>query len=254
MIDTHCHLYDEAFAEEEDEAVARALEAGVSALVLPDIDSRSRGAMSALAARHPGVAFPCAGLHPTEVGEGWKEEYELAEQFARKEKVVAIGEIGIDLYWSREFACQQKAVFGMQLDLACELDLPVIIHNREATEVVLEEVRKHNRSNLRGVLHAFTGSVETAREFGRMGDWYFGIGGVVTFKKASIGETVKELPLDRILLETDCPYLTPVPFRGHRNESSYLPYIAATIASKLGKDISEVDEITSANARRLFGI
>lgn len=253
MIDTHCHLYDEAFAGEEDAAVGRALDAGVAKLILPDIDSGSRDAMFALAERHPGVAFPCAGLHPTEVRENWREEYGKVEESISR-RVYAIGEIGLDFYWSREFEEQQKEVLGMQLDLAARLDLPVIIHNREATEAVIETIRKHNRSNLRGVFHAFTGSPETVREISRLGDWYFGIGGVVTFKKASIAETVREIPLERILLETDCPYLTPVPHRGERNESSYIPFIAEKVAAQMGIDIDLVDKVTTINAQKLFRI
>jgi len=254
MIDTHCHLYDEAFAGEEDAAVERALSAGVTKLVLPDIDSRSRDAMFALADRHPGVAFPCAGLHPTEVNGSWRSEYELVEAVTASRTIHAIGEVGLDFYWSREFEEQQKEVFAMQLDIASQLDLPVIIHNREATEAVIDLIRKHNRSNLRGVMHAFTGSIETVREISRLGDWYFGIGGVVTFKKASIGETVKQIPLERILLETDCPYLTPVPHRGERNESSYIPFIAERIALQQGIDIGMVDAVTTENAQKLFNI
>jgi len=253
MIDTHCHLYDEAFAGEEDAAVERALGAGVTKLVLPDIDSRSREAMFALAGRHPGVAFPCLGLHPTEVNADWKTEYATMEPWIDK-KIYAIGEIGLDFYWSREFVEQQEEVLGLQLDMASKLDLPVIIHNREATEAIISVIKKHNHSNLRGVFHAFTGSIETFREIQKLGDWYVGIGGVVTFKKASIGETVKDIPLDRILLETDCPYLTPVPHRGERNESSYVPFIAKKIADQQGMSVEEVDMVTTSNAQKLFGI
>jgi len=253
MIDTHCHLYDEAFSGEEDAAVDRAVAAGVTKLVLPDIDSRSRDAMFALADRHPGVAFPCLGLHPTEVNAGWREEYATMDAYMDR-KIYAIGEIGLDFYWSREFEEQQKEVFAMQLDLASKLDLPVIIHNREATEAIISIIKNHNHSNLRGVFHAFTGSIETFREIQRLGDWYVGIGGVVTFKKASIGETVKDIPLDRILLETDCPYLTPVPHRGERNESSYVPFIAGKIAAQKEISVEEVDATTTSNALKLFGI
>lgn len=253
MIDTHCHLYDEAFSGEEDAAVERAVEAGVTKLVLPDIDSRSREAMFALAGRHPGVAFPCLGLHPTEVNAGWKREIESLEGWMDR-KIYAIGEIGLDFYWSKEFAEEQVEALEMQLQLASRLDLPVIIHNREATEAIISVIRKHNINNIRGVFHAFTGSIETFREIQKLGDWYVGIGGVVTFKKASIGETVKDIPLDRILLETDCPYLTPVPHRGERNESSYIPFIAQKIALQQGISVEEVDAVTTENARKLFGI
>ena len=253
MIDTHSHLYDEAFSGEEDAAVERAVSAGVTKLVLPDIDSKTRAAMFALADRHPGVAFPCLGLHPTEVNASWKQELETMDAW-KDRKIYAIGEIGLDFYWSKEFAAQQEEVLALQIDMAHDLDLPVIIHNREATEAIISVIKKHNYSNLRGVFHAFTGSIETFNELQRLGDWYVGIGGVVTFKKASIGETVKDIPLERILLETDCPYLTPVPHRGERNESSYIPLIAEKIALQKGISVSEVDEITTINARNLFRI
>jgi len=253
MIDTHSHLYDEAFAGEEDAAVERAVSVGVTKLVLPDIDSKSRAAMFALADKHPGVAFPCLGLHPTEVNTGWREEFATIDAW-KDRKIYAIGEIGLDFYWSKEFVAEQEEVLALQLDMAHELDLPVIIHNREATEALISVIKKHNYSNLRGVFHAFTGSIETFRELQRLGDWYVGIGGVVTFKKASIGETVKDIPLDRILLETDCPYLTPVPHRGERNESSYIPFIAEKIALQKGISIAEVDEVTTQNAQTLFRI
>lgn len=253
MIDTHCHLYDEAFSGEEDAAVERAIAAGVTKLVLPDIDSKSREAMFSLAERHHDVAYPCLGLHPTEVNASWKDEYAAIERWM-DHKIYAIGEIGLDFYWSREFVSEQEEVLGLQLELASQLDLPVIIHNREATEAIISIIKKHQHSNLRGVFHAFTGSIETFREIQKLGDWYVGIGGVVTFKKASIGETVKDIPLERILLETDCPYLTPVPHRGERNESSYIPFIASKIALQQGISVEEVDAVTTANARKLFGI
>lgn len=252
FIDTHSHLYDEAFSAEEDAAVERALKEGVGKLVFPDIDSRSRHAMLSLAGRYPGIIFPGMGLHPTEVGPGWEDELAMVLD-AGKDGIYAIGEIGLDFYWSREFEKEQEEVFDRQLSLARQLDLPVIIHNREATDATLRAVRRH--PGLRGVFHAFTGSIETFREIQRLdGDWYVGIGGVVTFKKASIGETVREIPLERILLETDCPYLTPVPHRGERNESSYIPLIAATLADKKGIGIDEVAEVTTGNAEKLFAI
>ena len=250
-IDTHSHLYDEAFKGEEDAAVLRAFEAGVEKLVFPDIDSKSREAMFALASRFPRKVFPCLGLHPTEVGENWKDELALVEAGSAN-RIYAIGEIGLDFYWSRDYEKQQVEVFERQLDIALERDLPVIIHNREATDAIIKAIRKH--PGVRGVFHAFTGSIETFREIQRLGDWYVGIGGVVTFKKASIGETVRDIPLDRIVLETDCPYLTPAPHRGQRNESSYIPFIAEKIASAKGISMEEIADTTTQNAVKLFGI
>ena len=251
FIDTHSHLYDEAFASEEDLAVDRAVEAGVTRMILPDIDSVSREQMFDLAERHLGVLFPCLGLHPTSIGADWKAEFAKMEQYLDK-KITAIGETGIDCYWSKEFLEQQKEAFRLQLDLAHDLDLPVIIHSRESTEIILDILKECRHLNLRGVFHAYSGSRETFKEIQKLGDWYIGIGGVLTFKKASIAEHVKEIPLDRILLETDSPYLTPVPFRGQRNESAYIPHIATRLAQIKEMSIEEVAETTTANAVKLF--
>ncbi len=253
FIDTHSHLYDEAFVSEEDFAVLRAAEAGVTRIVLPDIDSLSRESMFSLADRHPGVLFPTLGLHPTSVNADWENEMMLLEKFIGR-KIWAIGEIGIDCYWSKEFVEQQKNVFRIQLEFANTFNLPVIIHSRESTELILNILREYRHLSLRGVFHAFSGSVETFRELQKLGDWRIGIGGVLTYKKASIAETVKQIPLDRIVLETDSPYLTPVPFRGRRNESAYIPHIAAKLAELTGTDVEEVAARTTENAKTLFGI
>ena len=251
FIDTHTHLYDEAFAGEEDLAVQRAKEAGITRMILPDIDSQTRDAMFELAARHEGVLFPCLGLHPTSVGADWEKEFELVEERPAR-GIKAIGEIGMDCYWSREYVKEQQIVLRRQLELADKLSLPVIIHSRESTELILNVLKECRHLNISGVFHAFSGSVETYRELQRLGDWYIGIGGVLTYKKASIAETIKDIPLSRILLETDSPYLTPVPYRGKRNESSYIPHIAARLAEIQGKDIAEVAETTTENAVKLF--
>ena len=251
--DTHTHLYDEAFAAEEDIAIARAQEAGVTKMILPDIDSQTREAMFALADRHEDVLFPCVGLHPTSVGAGWQDEMLHMEKYLDR-KVWAIGEIGMDCYWSKEFIREQEEVLRIQLETAAKMDLPVIIHSRESTELIINILKECSHLGLRGVLHAYSGSVETYRELQKTGDWYIGIGGVLTYKKASIAETVKQIPLERILLETDSPYLTPVPFRGKRNESSYVPYIASRLAELLETELGQVAYTTTENAHKLFGI
>lgn len=252
-IDTHSHLYDEAFVQEEDAAVERAVASGVDRIILPDIDSQSRQAMFDLADRHPGTLFPCLGLHPTSVDGNWEEEMEKMTDF-RDRSIVAIGEIGIDCYWSKEFLEQQKEAFRRQLTIAHDRDLPVIIHSRDASAVILEVLKECRHLDLRGTFHAFSGSIETYREISRLGDWYIGIGGVLTYKKASIAETVKEIPLERIILETDSPYLTPVPFRGKRNESAYIPHIASRLSELTGVDLVTIAAQTTQNAEKLFGI
>lgn len=251
--DTHTHLYDEAFAGEEDLAVERAVAAGVTRMILPDIDSQTRLEMFSLADRHEGVLFPCLGLHPTSVDARWQEEMMLMERHLER-KIWAVGEIGMDCYWSREFVKEQEEVFRTQLEMAARLSLPVIIHSRESTELILNVLKDCRHLGLWGVFHAFSGSIETFRELQRLGDWYVGIGGVLTYKKASIAETVREIPMERILLETDSPYLTPVPFRGKRNESAYIPHIASRLAELTGRTVEETAEITTDNAQKLFGI
>ena len=252
FIDTHSHLYDEAFSSEEDLAVERAVKAGVTRMIVPDIDSSTRQAMFELTERHPGILFPTLGLHPTSVAANWREEMDAVEKALREHKIWAIGEIGIDCYWSKEFLEQQKEAFRIQLEMAEKHDLPVIIHSRESTELIINVLKDYKNHNIRGVFHAYSGSAETFRELQKLGDWYVGIGGVLTYKKASIAETVKEIPLERIILETDSPYLTPVPHRGKRNESSYIPHIAEKLATQKGITMEEVALTTTANATRLF--
>ena len=252
FIDTHSHLYDEAFTSEEDLAVARAAEARVTKMILPDIDSTSRNAMFSLAERHPDILFPTLGLHPTSVASNWRDEMDEVEKALPEHRIWAIGEIGIDCYWSKEFLEQQKEVFRLQLEIAHRNSLPVIIHSRESTELIINILKEHKHLELQGIFHAYSGSAETFRELQKTGDWYIGIGGVLTYKKATIAETVKSIPLERIVLETDSPYLTPVPHRGKRNESSYIPHIAEKLALQKNISIAEVAQTTTENAKRLF--
>lgn len=254
FVDTHTHLYMSDYGDGCDDAVRRAIDAGVTKMILPDVDSSVRESVFSMASRFPGSAFPCLGLHPTEIPENWKEEVDRMMEYRDRKGIVAIGETGMDFHWARDNAAIQEEVFRIQLDLALEMDIPVIVHNREATEHTLNILKDYRGRGLRGVFHAYGGSIETFMELQRLGDWYVGIGGVVTFRKASIAETIREIPLDRILTETDAPWLTPVPFRGTRNESSYIPYIAEKIAMQKGTDIETVAEVTSGNAEKLFGI
>lgn len=253
FIDTHAHLYDEAFIGDEDAAVGRATESGVRKIIFPDIDSQTREQMFAFADRFQGTIFPCLGLHPTSVGADWEKEMMLMEAHSSRQ-IWAIGEIGIDCYWSKEFLKEQQEVFRIQLEMASKMSLPVIIHSRESTELIINILKECRHLDLKGVFHAFSGSLETFHELQKLGDWYVGIGGVLTYKKASIADTVCKIPLEKILLETDSPYLTPVPFRGKRNESSYIPHIASRLAELTGKDLAEVAETTTLNASKLFRI
>ena len=254
FIDTHSHLYDEAFTSEEDLAVDRAINAGVTRMILPDIDASTRDAMFRLAEKHPDTLFPTLGLHPTSIDANWRNEMDALEKALPEHRIWAIGEIGIDCYWSKEFLEQQKEAFRIQIETAHKKSLPVIIHSRESTELIISILKEYKHLNLRGVFHAYSGSAETYRELQKLGDWYIGIGGVLTYKKASIADTVKAIPLERIVLETDSPYLTPVPHRGKRNESSYIPHIAEKLALQKDICVEEVAEITTAHAKRLFSL
>ena len=251
FIDTHCHLSDGAFAGEEDSYIQRAKEAGVEIMLQPDVDSRERQSMFDVTGRHPGVLFPMLGLYPGSVDKEWKKEIGRMLEYSDK-KVVAIGEIGLDYYYGKEFEKEQREALHWQLDYAKERDLPVNIHLRDAMGDFLEILRSHK--GLRGNMHAYSGSYESFMELQRLGDWSIGVGGVVTFKKASLAEVVAKVPLERIVLETDAPYLTPVPYRGRRNESSYIPFIAAKVAELKGISAEEVLRVTEENTRRVFGI
>ncbi|MBQ7194050.1 MAG: TatD family hydrolase [Bacteroidales bacterium] len=252
-IDTHCHYCDEAFREDASQVIARAEEAGVKMMLQADVDSHERAGMYALCEAHRGVLCPMLGLYPGSVDENWRDEMDEMLRW-RDRGAVAIGEIGLDYHYGAEYAAQQKEAFRLQLELAAQMSLPVNIHLRDATEDFFRVMEDCRHLGLRGNLHAFSGSVETFRRMERYGDWYVGIGGVVTFKKASLAETVRHIPLEKILLETDAPYLTPVPHRGERNDSSFIPLIAAKVAELKGIGIEEVAAVTSSNARSLFSL
>ncbi len=252
-VDTHCHLYDEAFDNDRAAAVQRAIDAGVTTMLLPDIDSTSTPQLDALARQYPQYFRRMAGLHPTSVKEDFEKELAHVKDLleAPNADYVAIGEIGMDLYWDRTFEAEQREVMKRQMKWAIELQLPVALHIRKAHNEVFGLLRDINCSNYRGVMHCFGGSLQEAHHAIDMG-FHIGIGGVVTFKNATMAEVAKEVPLERILLETDSPYLSPVPHRGQRNESAYIPLIAQKVADLRGISIDEVAEQTTENARSLF--
>lgn len=253
FIDTHTHNYDAAYAEDADAVIARSLEAGVGILIQPDVDSREREAMFQLTERHPGVLYPMLGLYPGSVDEHWRDEIDAMLKYADR-GIVAIGEVGLDYHYGAETAALQKEAFRAQIDIAAQMGLPLNIHLREATDDFFDIMEGCRHLGLRGNLHAYSGSYETFCRVQKYGDWRVGIGGVVTFKKASLAETARRIPLERIVLETDSPYLTPTPHRGERNESSYIPLIAARIAELKGVGMEEVAAVTTASARELFNL
>ena len=250
-IDTHSHIYEEEFREDREAVVQRAREAGVNYIVLPDIDSESRNRMLDLAARHPEMLFPLAGLHPTSVYENYKTELAQVEKALGNHTFYGIGECGIDLYWDKSYYREQIKAFEHQLGIAKETGLPVIIHSRDSLEVIFEVLKKHPYT--RGILHCFPGNAAEARQAIDMG-YLLGIGGVVTFKKSQMADTLREIGPANIVLETDSPYLTRVPFRGKRNESSYIPLIAQKIAELTGLETKKIEEITTQNALNLFNL
>ncbi len=267
LIDTHSHLYEPEFDADREEALARAFDAGVGLLLLPAIDAASDERLFALCRRHPDRCLPMMGLHPTSVNDNprWREELaRVARCLDNPPEGVppfcAVGEIGLDYYWDDRFAAEQIEAFTTQCRLAAARNLPVAIHTRAAwndmRRIVGQEAEaaRARGERLRGVFHAFSEDADTYRALRGAGDFLFGIGGVVTFKKSKVAETVREMVLDEIVLETDCPYLTPVPHRGERNESAYVRLVCEKIAQIKGLDPEEVAAATTANAARMFGL
>lgn len=256
-VDTHTHIYDEAYVDDagRDAAVQRAIDAGVGMMIVPDTCERDRKGVFEIYRRWPHNTRPCVGLHPEEVGEDWKRELDLSLKAIREQSgaIAAIGEVGLDLHWSRDFEKEQEEVFRSQLDASLEHGLPVIVHTRDALEQTFRILDDYRGKGLKGVFHAFSGSLETFRRLERYGDWRVGLGGVLTFKKASIATVAKDIPLERILLETDSPYLTPTPHRGERNESAYIPLIAGFLAQIKEVPTETIASVTTENAISLFG-
>jgi TatD DNase family protein len=253
LIDTHAHIYSEEFNGDIDEVITRAYDSDVRKVILPNIDSSSVKKMLDLADQYPQICYPLMGLHPTSVGEDYQDELELIEFWLKKRKFYGIGEIGIDLYWERTFLEQQIIAFRHQLQLAKKYQLPVVLHVRESFDEVFAVVEEELDAGLTGVFHSFTGSAEQAARITGLG-FKIGIGGIVTFKNSGLDEVVRQIDPKHLILETDAPYLTPSPFRGKRNESSYLIHVARKIADLHDLSVHEVAKITSANAVNLFGI
>lgn len=250
-IDTHAHLYGKEFSQDRSAMVERALAAGVYKLLLPNIDGSSIAGMLDLETQFPGQCYPMMGLHPCYVEEDPGAQMALVKEWLNKRPFVAVGEIGLDFYWDTTYSEQQYRVFREQLELAKHYRLPAVIHSRESTRQCLDEVRAQQDGTLTGVFHCFSGTVEEAREAIDLG-FYLGIGGVVTFSKSGLGSIVEQIDLQHIILETDAPYLAPVPYRGKRNESSYIPLIGEKIADIKNLKIDEVCAVTSSNALKLF--
>lgn len=252
MIDTHTHIYMDEFSDGGGDALNRALSVGVSHMVLPNVDASSIAPMKSLHERFPDNTSMAIGLHPTEIGDDWEKIVDDMERELQTGEYVAVGEVGMDLYWDATFRNAQMSAFARQLRMAEKDGLPVIIHCREALDETLGVIAEVN-PGIPLVFHSFTGGVEDVRKIRKVCDPMFGINGVVTFKNAQpLRDALPEIGLERILLETDSPYLAPVPHRGKRNESSYLPAICAKIAETLGIRTEDVELQTNANARSIF--
>ena len=257
MIDTHSHIFDEQFDVDRRQAVARAVEAGVERIILPAIDSSSHERMLDTAAKYQNVCVPAMGLHPTSINgnPAWRDELATVEKYFRELPAAfcAVGEVGLDLYWSRDSLDWQREALAAQVELAIRADLPLIIHTRDAWPEMLDLLAPYS-GRVRGVFHSFSGTAREWEAVRRMDGFMTGIGGVVTYKKSGLKELLHDIPIEKILLETDSPYLAPTPHRGKRNESAYLPVIVGAVAEAKGLTIPEVDRITTDNARALFGL
>jgi TatD DNase family protein len=251
LTDTHTHLYLEQFDEDRHAVVKSAIAKGIKYMLLPNIDSKTIAGMLQLRDDFPENIFPMIGLHPTDVKENFEEELQKIERWLVKEKFYAIGETGIDLYWDKTFLDQQKIALRKQIALAKKYSLPIVLHVRDSFDEIFEVFENEMDDQLTGVFHCFTGTLAQAQKIIGWG-FKLGIGGVLTYKKSGLSEVVKELSLEHLLLETDAPFLTPVPFRGKRNESAYTVFVAEKLAEIKNISLDEVAEITTSNAVNLF--
>ena len=252
MIDTHSHIYSEEFDTDRPEMIKRALSIGIKTIMMPNIDNQSIERMLQTEAGWPDLCHAMMGLHPTSVNNNYKDELALVEEWLSRRPFAAIGEIGMDLYWDKTFVTQQKEVFSTQIQWAIEQNLPVVIHMREAFTETMEIIEQHDTTKLRGIFHSFTGTTDEARRILNMPGFYLGINGVVTFKNTTLREALIPLGYDRLVLETDAPYLAPVPYRGKRNEPSYLKKICDTLAETFGVSADEIIKSTTNNAQTIF--
>lgn len=254
MIDSHTHLYCDDFDADRDEVVRRAQEAGVTHVVLPNENLESLDRVHAMHERYPDYTSMAIGLHPEDVDAGYRQVLDKMEPLVATGRYVAVGEVGIDLYWDATWRSEQIEALTIQLEWCRRYDLPFIIHCRNGLDECIEAIDRVGGHNLRGVMHSFTGTADDVERLRRHGDFYFGVNGIVTFKKSAVPALLPAIGLNRLLLETDSPYLAPVPNRGKRNESAYVPLVCKAVADALGTTAAEVERVTDANARSLFGL
>jgi TatD DNase family protein len=253
MIDTHAHLYASEFDQDREQVVQRALAQGINQILLPNIDLDSIEPMLATEAQYPNLCRSMMGLHPCYVDQNIKHTLATVHSWFEKHKFIAVGEIGIDLYWDKTYKAEQEYAFTTQLNWAKEKNLPVVIHTRDSIQETLNLLAKEQDGSLRGVFHCFGGSLEEAKAINELG-FHLGLGGVSTFKNGGMDKVIPHLDMQYMILETDCPYLAPVPHRGKRNEPAYTQLVAQRIAELRGLSLQEVDDITSLNAKTLFSL
>jgi len=255
LIDTHSHLFLEEFSEDLPQVIERARAAGITHIFMPNIDSTTIDAMLAACNAYRGYCFPMIGLHPTSVDAGYEKELEIvARELESSEEYVAIGEVGMDLYWDKTYLKEQQIVLDKQINWALEYDLPVVIHCRDAFDYIYKVLEPYRETPLKGIFHSFTGTAEEAARILEFPGFSIGINGVVTFKKSRLPEVLAEIPLEKIVLETDSPYLTPVPNRGKRNESAYVKDTLMKVSEIYRMAPEAVGSLTSENALKVFGM
>lgn len=253
IIDTHCHLYLDDFENDIADVIKRAEAENISKFYLPAIDSRETEHMISMEEKYPGKCFAMMGLHPCSVKKNYLDELSLVKEWLTKRKFAAVGEIGLDFFWDTTFAVPQYEAFRFQIELSLQYNLPIVIHSRNAMQESIDLVKEFAPRGVRGIFHCFGGTLQNAKEIINAG-FYLGIGGVLTYKKSGLAEVLQEIDLKYIVLETDSPYLTPVPFRGKRNESSYLKYVIDKLALVKNTSVEEVAAVTTANAEKIFGL
>lgn len=253
LVDTHCHLYSKDFKNDIDAVMQRAVAAGVQKFYLPAIDSSVIDNMLAFEEKYKSNCFAMMGVHPCSINANYKEELSIAEEWLHKRKFAAVGEIGLDFYWDKTFTEQQYDAFNVQMQWALQRNMPIVIHSRNAMPQTIAAVKPFAGKGLRGIFHCFSGTHADAEQITGMG-FLLGIGGVITYKNGGLPEAIQNIPMEYLVLETDTPYLAPVPYRGKRNESSYIPYIAQKLAAIKNITVEEVALITTANAEKIFGV
>ncbi|MEI9945564.1 MAG: TatD family hydrolase [Chitinophagaceae bacterium] len=251
LVDTHAHIYSDEFNPDLNEMIIRAKDAGITSILMPAIDSGTHEKMLKLEENYPEFCRSMMGIHPCSVKENYLDELKNAQDYFLKRQFIAVGEIGLDFYWDLTYKEEQYDAFHRQIEWALHYDIPIAIHSREAMDECIKVVAEHQQGKLKGVFHCFNGNSQQAQQIIGLG-FYLGIGGVLTFKNSGLDKVMKEINLDRIVLETDAPYLAPVPFRGKRNECSYTKIVAQKLADIKEITIEEVAAITTSNAQKLF--